>query len=294
MPAPASSAPPAATDRRVRYPQWKKDAIALRYPQCRNIKDKLALCVDLGIVNDAGEPDLARLYNLASRLKVTAVADNEARLSAAVDEAMRPERRRLREDPRSTVFTAENDRYLTTWFGRQAIEIIALQIGHTEIATAYRARQLGLRRPARHWELRRVLAWLDIDLSGLTEMGVPVLDCCDRFARVKIQLVEGEALRRALIRGGRWQRLKQLGNDIDLFFMKELIEAGLALREGAEPEALWVSHGHTCLNPLAPLSFGHFYNGDDRWISVVCELTPEETSPSQVYHHRWRAETRRY
>lgn len=295
----ASLAPAApSTDRRVRYSREVKEAIAARYPHCRSTTDKLALCADLRILDEDGQPDLNRLYNLASRLKATSVASNEDNRLAARAAALDPSRLAEREDPRGTRFSAENDRYLATWFGRQEIEIIAMQIGHTEIATAYRARVLGLRRAVRHWELRHVLAWLGMDRATFdAELGVPVLECCDRYARVKIRLVDSAALTRRLVTGGCWQRLRakgQLeGREMDMFFIHELIESAVSQRNGIESDALWVSHGHICLNPLAPLSFGHFYGGDDPRIAAVCELTPEQISPNQVYHHRWIAESRR-
>lgn len=294
---PASTLPAVASDRRVRYSNAIKQEIAQRYPHCRSTRDKLALCSDLGIVDEQGAPDLNRLYNLASRLKATSVASNEDALAAARQAAMDPARRRMREDPRETTFTAENDRYIRRWFGRQEIEIIGLQTGHTEIAVALRARQLGLRRPVRHWQLGHVIDWLDIDRTTFDSLGVPVLVCCDRFARPRVELVDAEVLRRFLTAGGRWQRmnaqLTEIGRQIDLFFIHELVGGSVALRNGEEPEAMWVSHGHTCLNPLAPLSFGHFYDGTDPRIAAVCELTPEQTGPSQIYHHRWLAESRR-
>lgn len=291
----ASAVPVVASDRRVRYSQAVKEEIARRYPHCRSTADKLALCRDQGIVDDEGQPDLNRLYNLASRLKATSVASNEDVIVAAREAAMDPARRRLREEPRGLVFGPEADRYITRWWGRQEIEIIGMQTGHTEIAVAFRARQLGLRRPVRHWQLGHVIDWLDIDRPTFDQLGLPVLVCCDRFARPRIELIDAEVLAHFLTKGGRWQRmhaqLKAAGRNMDLFFIHEVVGASLDLRRGAEPEALWVSHGHICLNPLAPLSFGHFYSGEDPRIAAVCELTPEQTSPDQIYHHRWLAES---
>ncbi|WP_217924659.1 hypothetical protein [Miltoncostaea oceani] len=223
---------------------------------------------------------MPQLYNLACRLHVTAGDDRPER-DLARAKAMEPGRRLLREDPATTVFSADHDDYLTRHFGRLEIEVIAHFVGHTETAVAYRARRLGLRRAARHWELAKVMDWLGVDGPTLRDWGVELHRCCDRRGRVRTILVESTDLARALVRGGCWQRLVARG--ADQFFIREIIESVLSVQKhGAPWERLWVSHGHVCLNPFSSPSFGLFYSGDDPKMTGA-DLDPSEISPEQIH-----------
>lgn len=275
----AAAEVPVEGRRHARYAPWQRQMVRERYPLCRTLHDKEQLAADAQIGS------LQKLYNLASRLKVTQTAGGgnsaERGLNEAMDVARDPRRWRIREDPRETEFSERDDQYLREHFGRQEIAAIALQCDHTEIAMSYRARKLGLRGPVRWWDMSHVLAWLGVSADELREMGVPLYPCCDRRGRIKIILVSTEDLVRVLTRGGRWQRLVA-ERDSDLFFITEVIESQLAVRGGhAEWEGTWVSHGHTCLNPFSGLSFGLFYDGNDKKL-LGAHFTPSDLAPNSV------------
>lgn len=259
---------------RARYSPDVVEAVKTRYPHCRGAADKELLARSLGI---ASTP---QLYNLACRHRVTAGEDRperEASRQAAID----PKRRELRENPDTIVWTRDDDDYLTRSFGRVEIEVLAHFTGHTETAIAHRARHLGLRKAARHWDVERVSDWLGMTAPEIAAMGVDLHRCCDQRGRMRIVLVETAQLGRALARGGRWQRLVARG--ADRFFIREVIEATLAERNGEDPwDPMWVSHGHTCINPFSGLSFGLFYAGDDPKLTGA-NFTVEELSPANIH-----------
>lgn len=262
---------------RARYSPEVVEAVKTRYPHCRGNADKELLARSLGI---ASTP---QLYNLACRHRVTAGEDRPER-EASRRAALDPARRTRRENPDTIVWSADDDAYLTRSFGRVEIEVLAHFTGHTETAIAHRARELGLRKAARHWDVERVAAWLGVDIADIAQMGVDLHRCCDRQGRTRITLVETVQLGRALARGGRWQRLVAAG--ADRFFIREVIEATLAEHRGeGEWDAMWVSHGHTCLNPFSGLSFGLFYAGDDPKLTGA-NFTLADVSPQNVHFLR--------
>lgn len=264
----------AAPRRRSRYTETVIDQVRDRYPHCRDIEDKKDLAASLNIGS------VPQLYNLACRLGVTA-GENRPERDQARAAALDPSRRFLREDPKQTVFSESDNGYLERHFGQVEVEVIAHFTGHTETAIAYQARKLGLRRAARHWDMVKVLDWLGIDGATLKAWGVTPHHCCDRSGRVRIILLEAEEIARALVRGGCWQRLVARG--ADQFFIREVIESYLEIRQGkADWERTWVSHGHTCLNPFAGLSFGLFYSGDDPKM-LGADLEPTELSREQIH-----------
>lgn len=272
--------PPSSEESRSRYSEQQRQLVRDRYPLCRTLADKEQLA------SDAGIGSLQKLYNLASRIGVTARSGGGLSAERGYSEAMRvaqdPARLKLREDPATTQFSARDDDYLRKHFGRQEIAAIAIQCSHSEIAMAYRARQLGLRLPVRWWDQERVGAWLGLSADEMVEMGIPLHPCCDRRGRLRIVLVKTDDLSAALFRGGRWQRLVA-ERDADLFFVREILESRLAVNEGAEWAPTWVSHGHTCLNPFSGLSFGLFYDGTDAKLTGA-HYSPEQLSPRAIAH----------
>lgn len=268
------------TTARTRYSPEIKEAVRTRYPLCRSYADKDALARELGIGS------VAKLYNLASRLKVTQHPGSEGResdaLRSVVDRAFAPERLLVREDPSECVFTSDDDDYLHRHFGRQHLAVMALHCNHTESAMTWRARKLGLRQPVRWWDLERVTAWLGMSGPALSRAGVHLYRCCDQRGRVRIVLVDAVELVNMLLDGGMWQSLVARG--ADQFFIRELIDAQLQVNRGqAEWEPTWVSHSHTCLNPFSSLSFGLFYDGSDDKL-LGADFTPADLDPRRVGH----------
>jgi hypothetical protein len=224
---------------RTRYSDELKQEIRRRYPLCRTTADKEALAQELGVQT------LHRLYNLASRLGVTReygdwYEEEEAPLEPSLptvdyDPSEDQARLRLREDPTTTIFSARDDEYLRRNFGQQRIEEIAYMINHTESATMYRARKLGLRGAARSWEINRVCAWLGITRPQLERAGrdggLVILPCCDSTAQVRITLVETESLARTLLHDGLWRRLRET-HAADEWFLREIIECYAEAKAG--------------------------------------------------------------
>lgn len=260
MATPASTA--ARRPGRPIYTDEQKRIVVEQYQYCHTRAEKEALARRLGM-------SMEQLYNLANRLKATRTYQERAqRAGTASSAAFAPERLRLREDPASTVFTAEQDGYLTRHFGYQArgrkhLEEIAFHLGHTESAMMVRARHLGLRRFCKYWDRRKIVPWIGQDEQTLRSWGVEFFPCLDRRAELAITLASTSSLLRMLEADGRRQELADAG--ADLFFLLELGELTEALRDG---EALWevsrwISHGQTHLNPWGGVSFGLFDDGSD-------------------------------
>lgn len=260
--------------RRAKYTEEQKEAVRRRYPLARTLEEKRELAIELGM----GEGAVHRLYNLASRLKATRTYDEwaqgpeqqEAPAARRYDAASDEERLRMREVPSETRFTREDDHYLKSYFGREAIEKIAFHRGHTEIAMLYRARILGLRRPALAWEQRKVMAWLGIEDSEwpvLQREGVEAFDLPDRRGHVRVTLVSATSLARWLTQGARWQRL--VAGGADEFFCREILEstADVQRAEVGWERCRFLSAGHVCMNPWASSSLGLFCTTTDRHVA---------------------------
>lgn len=148
----------------------------------------------------------------------------------------------------------------------------------------YRARHLGLRNIPKYWDISKATAWLGLeikDLLLLRKTGLDMFPCTDRNGKVKIVLLSTTSLARVLLRGRLYKKLLNPDKyDADAFFIHDIIEsiADLQKEEAVwEPNA-WVSHGHTCLNPFADLSFGWFYDGHDKAMDGLEDLDPRDLS----------------
>ena len=252
---------------RTRYSRWQKQQVKLHYPSCRTTKDKEELALRLGILDESGRSSVAKLYNLASRLKATQGHDQDERLAAISSE----ERLRERQDPAQTHFSAKDDSYLISEFGRRRPDAIAFYRNHTETAISYRARHLKLRKPVKHWEMSKVARWLDMteeELHDLRREGVDIFHLYDKKGRLQIELVSTTSLWRWLENGG---REKLLERDPDAFFLMELEETKVTVLADPDNQRVWescdyLSHGHTCNNPFAD-SYGLYCPNNDRYLA---------------------------
>ena len=242
---------------RARYSNWVKQQVRLRYPLCRTTEDKRQLAAELNIRDADGEPSVPKLYNLASRLGATGRDAAEQHVAAV---ASSEERLLDREDPDTTEFSRESDRYLRSEFGRKPIGWIAVNIHHTETAVAYRARQLGLRKPVKYWNVRKVALWLSLtveELRALRSEGIDVYPQHDRHGHLQLEVVSTSSLARWLKDDGNLARARAAG--ADEFFIREVLESMEQAAAGeSEFEACkFLSHGHVCQNPYAQeTSFG--------------------------------------
>ena len=183
---------------RARYSNWVKQQVKLRYPGCRTTEDKRQLALELGILDTDGQPSVPKLYNLASRLGATGRDDSQANPAAA---AAHDDRLKEREDPENTVFSREAERYLRSEFGRRPIEWIAMHLRHTETAVAYYARQLGLRKPVKYWNARKVAYWLGVsveELHALRNDGIDIYPQHDVDGHLQLEVVSTTSLARWL------------------------------------------------------------------------------------------------
>jgi hypothetical protein len=274
---------------RAQYPDEIKSVVKAKYPLCRTPADRDRLADECGIGSRA------KLYNLASRLLATRPHANSASewvgepegYDATEDES----RLWLRDDISSLFWDADDDRYLREHFGKTFIEAIGFMLNRTETACAYRARQLGLRAIPKHYDSRKVAAWLGLserELGLLSKIGLELHPCTDSTGYVQITLISTTSLARVLLKDRFWQRLVDK-RDADEFFIRDVIESIAQLqREEAvwEPNA-WVSHGHTCLNPFSETCFGLFYDGYDDKMSGA-ELEPSDLAPeADVASDEW-------
>lgn len=249
--------------KRTRYTPQVKDQVKKRYRYCRTTADKEALAEELGILDDSGKPSVSKLYNLASRLGCAGSDDSSAWGTVTSD----PEDRQIiKERPGETKFTKQDDAYLRKSFGTLPIEDIAYHIGHSEPATLYRSRELGLRLPVKYWRTNKVALWLGMseeDVHCALELDVHPL--CDRDGDVQLHLVSTSSL-------GRWLSLKKTekflkDRDPDEFFILEIKEtlSELADRKTRFESCKFLSHGHVCMNPFTDLSFGLFCTNNERY-----------------------------
>lgn len=286
----AQSTLPKPTTRRTQYTDTQKDLVRAKYPHCRTLADKEALAAEAQVGS------VHKLYNLASRLNVTRTHDDWAlrpdeAFPERADPALSPERLRMREPFNGTVFSAEDDEFLTRNFGHQTIERIAFHRAHSVSAMLYRARHLELRRPNKYWDAQQVAAWLCIDESqweALTGEGLTRHQLADRNGKIKLSVVASIAIARWLVRGNRWQRLVS-EHGADEFFCREILESVADLQQRAvEWEACaHLSAGHVCNNTFSAASFGLFCTDNERFSAgsdpkcSVRQLRPEDLRPEQ-------------
>lgn len=245
------------TSERTRYPPQVKQQVKLRYRYCRTTADKQALADELGIGS------VPKLYNLASRLGATGDDSDDHYELALADES----RLRARERPADTSFSSADDRYLRNEFGRRTIEAIAFHLHHTETAILYRARKLGLRKPAKYWNMRKVASWLGFSESELRELrweGIDIFQLYDRHGTLALEAVSTTSL-------ARWLndddcRARVLVHGADEFFLLELDESITALvgSETTFESCKFLSHGHVCQNSYSD-SYGLFCTNNERY-----------------------------
>lgn len=270
---------------RAQYARPKKAFVSILYPYCRTPKDKDRLAAMAFI--DTRQ----KLYNLASRISATRPHVGSSQEISSDDgyHAVNDlSRLFLRDDPKTVVWSEDDDRYIRDHFGNTFIEEIGVFLDRSETAVAYRARELGLRNVPKCYDFCKVAPWLGLALSDLyllSKHGLEIFPCTDSRGRVRIVLVSTTSLARVLIRGRLWKRLLNKERyDADEFFIKDIFESIVALQRGEtiwEPN-IWVSHGHTCLNPFSELSFGQFYCGVDKPMSEarIDSLDPRDLAPS--------------
>ena len=279
---------------RAQYPNEVKALVKAKYPLCKTPADRDRLAEECGIGSRQ------KLYNLASRLLATRPHSGNDGASAewtiedgGYEAYNDPTRLYLRDDPETLQWTADDNRYISEHFGRTFIEDIAFFLNRTETAVARQARILGLRSIPKYYDAYKVAPWLGLslrDLLSLSKKGIEVFPCVDRKGRLKVTLISTTSLARVLLADGFWKTLID-NYDADEFFIKDVIESVVSLQKGEtvwEPDA-WVSHGHTCLNPFADLSFGWFYHGRERAMDGLEDLDPRDLSPSaNVTSDSWR------
>lgn len=257
---------------RPRYTDWQKLMLAIYYSMVDSSEDLQWLCDNIGLSNRG------KAHNMASRDELTRKFQTQS-YDPGADWTLLD----YREDPATTVFEETTDDHLRrTLNKRQTLAQIAFFRCHTEIALAYRARKLGLRKAARYWDLRYVSRWLNVSKSDLEAIGVKILPIANRRGRVGVYLVETHSLAAALSKNGMYQRLIT-HRDSDKFFIREVIESSVQVKQGvAEFESCpWISHAHTSLNAYCEGSFGMHYDGSDQYISQ--SFTPEKLDPKRVH-----------
>lgn len=241
---------------RARYSAHIKEQVRTRYPLCRTTADKEALARELGISS------VNKLYNLASRLGVGG-SDGEAASAAARDRS----RLLIRENPGEVKWTRTALKYLRQEFGRKTIEEIAFHLSHSETAVLFKARELGLRKPVKLWNLEKAAAWLGFstnELRAREEEGLDIYPLGNRQNQLELEVVTTTSL-------ARWMRIKKVAKelkarDADLFFIKEIEESVEEIAEGEAKfeKCRYLSHGHVCQNPFTEASFGLFCTNTDR------------------------------
>jgi hypothetical protein len=247
-----------ARQQRARYSSFTKEQVRQRYPLCRTTADKEQLAVELGIGS------VAKLYNLASRLGATG-QEGAARnsMSAAHEE----DRLLIREAPESTVFSPDADRYLSDEFGRRSAAMIAFHLHHTETAILYRARQLGLRKPVKYWDIVKVAFWFgmeDHQFRALRSEGLDIYPFHDpRTGRLLKEVVSSTSLARWLSSPENLRLLRKLNPDE--FFIREIQESVRNVATKSEDFELckFLSHDHICMNTYTE-SFGLYCTNSDR------------------------------
>jgi hypothetical protein len=236
--------------------EWRSHLITSYYGWISNPQDRMQLMVACGYSK------MAHLYSAANKHGVT--SRRGSRGDAGSAEAGDPERLKLREHPDSARFSERDDEYLTRNFGsRRTLEEIALATGHTEIAMAVRARQLGLRQFCKYWELEKVLGWTGVSREELENYGMLTYPVTDLDGKVRITLASSSSLSRMVADPVILPLLRAAG--CDEFFVLELSDLWSANRDDqlvSEPSC-WISHAHTCLNPRAGEVFRASFSGKD-------------------------------
>lgn len=246
------------TKQRPRYTDWQKDMLALYYSLADGPESRDWLSPRVGLSSRS------KLHNMASRdQKTRRYQEGAYRPSEDVTLLDR------RMDPATTTFSSDLDEHLRRSFStKQPLAEIAFFNCYTEIAAAYRARQLGLRKPAQYWDLRYVCRWLGVSKEELEALGRPVglkvIGACNKRHKVGIYLVEARSLASALARDGVAKQLLEV-RGADMFFIREVIEAALSVKQGLATweDCPWVSYAHTSLYPYQEMSLGLSYDGSD-------------------------------
>lgn len=263
--------------KRSRYEPWQREMVKREYPTCQTPEEKLELC------RKAGIKDIRRLYNLACQEGITRRSDDlsDAEFRAytngdknvmSLRRSYTPEEERellsMRQDPRTTKFSKEDDKFLIANYGRMSVPAIAKQRGFSETAVLYRARYLKrpgrtpegeptppepLRQPSVGFALDRVAAWLGLsekEVHGLVPAGVAIRPLPTRKGEVTGYWVLSASLAQFLVKHG--ARLVKERN-ADLFFIKEILETEQLIKEKKVERAscFFVDHGHKCNNPWA-------------------------------------------
>lgn len=204
-------------------------------------------------------PSIRHLYNIACQRGLTRGSDDlndrDFELFMKGDRDIVTQRRRYnpedeqrllrkREDPRTTTFTSEDDKWIIRNYERMDVVAIAIARNHSETAILYRARKLTvqdkgpdgelleprpLRRAAVGYPLARVAAWLgspdepmsDEELDGLRAAGMDVRVMRDRNGQVEHEWVMARSLAPILEKVGA-KLITERG--ADAFFIKEVLE----------------------------------------------------------------------
>lgn len=267
---------------RAQYSEEQKALVLAKYNLCFSSEDRIALA------DEAEVESLQKLYNLSSRLGATRPhsSSSEEWTSDAPEgyDATQDFARLYLRDDFPGRWSSKEDAFIEEHFGKSFIEEIGFFLNRSETAVLYRSRKLGLRNIPKYWSAAKVAPWLGIglkDLLLLVRHGLEIFPCTDREGEVKIVLISTVSLARVLLRGRLYRKLLDPEKyRADEFFIRDVIESVVSLQKGEavwEPNA-WVSHGHTCLNPFADLSFGWFYDGYDKAMEGLEELDPRDLS----------------
>lgn len=248
----------------VRYSPYVKDQVRKRYHLCRTTEDKRALAKELDILDETGDGDVSKLYNLASRLKAAGKKDGSTPVVA--DELLH----QLRLDPATTKFTADAERYLKHEFGRRTETEIAYHLKLSVPAVLVKARHLGLRQLTKHWELSDVAAWLGMtedELRALAhdKVSLDIFELYHPGGQRKHEVVSLTSLIRWLHTPDNREKVE--ARNPDRFFLMEIDESLEALRSGTNSweKCKFLSAGHRCMNSYATLSHGLFCTNNEKW-----------------------------
>lgn len=288
-----SGSDPKDNDRglRAQYTDEQRALVKAKYHLCNSPADRKALAREVGIES------IQKLYNLASRIKATRGHANSHTEWTDEDErgydpTQDTNRLYIRDDYATFRFNAEQERYIREHWRHDFIEEIAFMLNCAETTVAYNARRLGLRNVPKYWDVRKVGPWLNLsmrELIALRRRGLELFPCCDARGNTRIILVSTSSLARVMTGAQLWKQLVDR-RGADEFFIRDVIESMVELQDGKaswEPN-VWVSHGHTCLNPFSESCFGWFFDGyDDKMAGY--DLDPRDLAPSQcVESDNWR------
>lgn len=268
--------------KRVRYEQWQIDLVIRHYGACDSPEEKDWLCEIAEI------PDRKCLYHLASSLKLCRnsgvlskrefedfVSGKKDIVQAKKGTNAEDEDRLLtqREDPRTTVFTPEDDKYIIRNLGgrdlhpRMNIVQVAIARKHSETAVMYRARHLEVeeeevlrdedgntikgedrkpltrlitrpvRKPAVGFDLKRVAKWLgleDEEVRALQRYGVVIVPMTHPLGEPLGEWVLARSLA-PYLRKMYATLIRDRG--ADAWFIKEILETEIQLKEAAKVDA---------------------------------------------------------